>query len=159
VPTVPTVPSVPRWRLMNAFLAKWANLEKPTAARYMSVIEPGQSLAELPYIELCSRPPATAMAHVVIPPAEPPPPSTAAPGPSALKSQAVELWRDGKRFFVVTDDVDAQEAIRRFGARRGEIWTSGELELVARFEDQATRDAVEALKRELDGSLSQDDDS
>ena len=75
--------------------------------------------------ELCSRPPATAMADVVIPPVEAQPDSSSAPEPSALKSQAVELWRDGKRFFVVTDESDAQEAMRRFGARRGEIWTSG----------------------------------
>jgi hypothetical protein len=99
------------------------------------------------------------MADVVIPPVEAQPDLSSAPEPSTLKGQAVELWRDGKRFFVVTDDVDAQEATRRFGARCGEIWTSGELELVARFDDQATRDAVEALKRELDGSLSQHDGS
>ena len=74
----------------------------------------------------------------------------------SLKGRAVELWRDGNRFFLVADDEDAQEAMGRFGASRGEIWTRGELELVARFEDQAIRDEIEAFKRQTGGSLSPD---
>ena len=75
------------------------------------------------------------------------------PAPS-LKGQAVELWRDGKRFFLVSDEQDALEAMRRFGAHRGEVWTSGELELVASIPDQATRDEVESFKHQMDGCLS-----
>lgn len=37
----------------------------------------------------------------------------------SLKGRAVELWRDGNRFFLVADDEDALEAMQRFGARRG----------------------------------------
>jgi hypothetical protein len=77
-------------------------------------------------------------------------------GTSCLKGQAVELWRDGNRFWVVADEEDAQETIRRFGARRGEIWTPGEIEFVARIPDQAIRGEIEALKRQLDGRLSPD---
>ncbi len=73
-----------------------------------------------------------------------------------LKGQAVELWRDVNRFFIVADEEDAQEAIRQFGARRGEIWARSEVELIGRFEDQAVRDQVEAVKREMDGSLTPD---
>ena len=72
----------------------------------------------------------------------------------SLKGRAVELWRDGNRFFLVADDEDALEAIKRFGVRRGEVWTRGEPELVTRFQDQAIRDQIEALKRQTDGSLS-----
>jgi hypothetical protein len=72
----------------------------------------------------------------------------------SLKGRAVELWRDGNRFFLVADDEDAQEAMGRFGASRGEIWTRAELELVARFRDQAIRDEIETFKRKLDGALS-----
>src|SRR6516165_4653053 len=41
----------------------------------------------------------------------------------SLKGRAVELWRDGNRFFLVADEEDAQEAMGRFSARRGEVWT------------------------------------
>jgi len=74
----------------------------------------------------------------------------------SLKGQAVELWRDGRRFFLVADEEDAQEAIRRFGAHRGEVWTGAELELVASIPDQATRDEMESFKREIDGRLTPD---
>jgi hypothetical protein len=74
----------------------------------------------------------------------------------SLKGQAVELWRDGRRFFLVADEEDGQETIRGFGARRGEIWTPGEIEFVARLEDQDIRDEIAGLKRQLDGCLSPD---
>jgi hypothetical protein len=74
----------------------------------------------------------------------------------SLKGRAVELWRDGSRFFLVADDEDALEAMKRFGARWGEIWTRRELELVARVQDQAIRNEIEVLKRQTDGSLSPD---
>jgi len=57
----------------------------------------------------------------------------------------------------VADEEDAQEAIRRFGTRRGEVWISREIELVARFKDQDIRDEVANLKRQLDGCLSSND--
>jgi hypothetical protein len=84
-----------------------------------------------------------------------PEPTREAPAPS-LKGQAVELWREGSRFFAVADEADAQEAMKRFSAHRGEIWTPGEIELVARIEDQSLRDEVAGFKREMDGRLSSD---
>jgi hypothetical protein len=46
--------------------------------------------------------------------------------------------------------------MKRLGANRGEVWTSGEIELVARFEEQSIRDEIEALKRATDGALTTD---
>jgi hypothetical protein len=74
--------------------------------------------------------------------------------PTTLKGQAVELWREGHRYFVVADEADAQETMRRLGARRGEVWTGAEIELVASIPDQASRDEIEAFKRQLDGCIS-----
>jgi hypothetical protein len=71
-----------------------------------------------------------------------------------LKGHAVELWRDGSRFFLVADEEDAQEAIKRFGTHRGEIWIPTEIELVGRIEDQITRDEIADFKRQIGGRLS-----
>ena len=73
----------------------------------------------------------------------------------SLKGQAVELWSDlaGGRLYIVADEEDAQEAIKRFGAGRGEVWTPGEIELVAHIQDQAVRQEVAAFKRSLDGCV------
>jgi hypothetical protein len=87
--------------------------------------------------------------------ASPDPAEAPSPEPS-LKGQAVELWRDGSRFFIVADEQDAQETIRRFGARRGEVWIPAEIELVARFKDQSARDEIAAFKRQMDGVLRPD---
>jgi hypothetical protein len=48
-----------------------------------------------------------------------------------LKGQAIELWWDyaGGRAFIVADEEDAQEAIRRSGAHRGEVWIPLKLSL------------------------------
>jgi hypothetical protein len=84
------------------------------------------------------------------------------PGPEgaalSLKGQAVELRYDRAcgRVFIVADEEDAQETMRRFGARRGEVWTPGEIELVARFEDPAIRDEVAGFKRRMGGCFSPD---
>ncbi len=70
-----------------------------------------------------------------------------------LKGRAVELWcRDG-RIWLVADEADAQEVIRRFEGTRGECVTTGELELIGRIHDQASRDEVLAFKRELNGTV------
>lgn len=70
-----------------------------------------------------------------------------------LKGRAVELWRDGRRLFVVADEHDAQLVMRRLSASPGEVWTGGELELVAKITDQAIRDEVAAWKRATDGRV------
>jgi hypothetical protein len=76
----------------------------------------------------------------------------------SLKSHAIELWCDhaGGRVFIVADEADAQEAMRRFDARRGEVWLPGEIELVGRIEDQAIRDEVADFKRQMNGRFSRD---
>ena len=56
----------------------------------------------------------------------------------------------------VADEEDAQEAMRRFGVRRGEVWIPGEIELVARFRHQDIRDEAANFKRGIDDSLSRD---
>jgi hypothetical protein len=63
-------------------------------------------------------------------------------GKLPLKGHAIELWCDhaGGRVFIVADEADAQEASRRFGTRRGEVWIPAEIELVARFKHQDIRD-------------------
>jgi hypothetical protein len=86
------------------------------------------------------------------------PPEIEAGPDTTLKGRAVELWcdRTGGRVFIVADEGDAEEAMRRFGVRRGEVWTPGEIELVSRIDDQAIRDEIAAFKRKLDTALSQD---
>ena len=66
------------------------------------------------------------------------------------------FWLVRLAMAFVADEGDAQEAIRRFGGRRGEVRTPDEIELVARFKDQAIRDEVANFKRGIDGSLSRD---
>jgi hypothetical protein len=67
---------------------------------------------------------------------------------TTLKGHAVELWcdRTGGRVFIVADEEDAREAMSRFSARRGEVWTPGEIELVSQIEDQAIRDEIAAFE-------------
>lgn len=72
-----------------------------------------------------------------------------------LKDHAVELWRNGERYFIVADDEDAGLAISRWKASVGEVWTAQEIEIVARIEDQALRDEIQRFKRELNGRVTQ----
>jgi hypothetical protein len=82
-------------------------------------------------------------------------PDTEAAAPS-LKGQAIELWCSdaGGRVFIVADEEDAEEAIRRFGARRGQVWIPAEIELVAGIEDRAIREEIATFKRALNGIAS-----
>lgn len=71
-----------------------------------------------------------------------------------LKGTSVELWHDRMgRLWIVADEADA-EAMTRRGVRRGEVWTAAEIEMVARIEDQPTRDEIAAFKRCLSGAVS-----
>jgi hypothetical protein len=81
------------------------------------------------------------------------------PAAHSLKGTAVELWCDhaGGRMFIVADEADAQEAMKRFGTHRGEVWIPAELELVGRIEDQAIRDEIADFKRQIGGRLSRGD--
>jgi hypothetical protein len=136
------------------FLERWANPEpsKPPAPAILETassepIEAG-SRGVYPSANLPGMPERTQeeLAHAAV--------NDIDTSTTSLKGSAVELWRDSRRFFLVADDEDAREAMRRFGAHRGEVWTSGELELVAAIPDQATRDEIEHFKRELGGCLS-----
>jgi hypothetical protein len=93
------------------------------------------------------------------PKAEIPPVAAEWPERNTLKGQAVEVWYEpaGGRVLIVADEGDAQDAMQRFGARRGEIWTAVEIELVGRFADPAIRDEVMVFKRQIDGCLSPDE--
>jgi len=64
-----------------------------------------------------------------------------------IKGGAVELWRAGDRYFLVADDFDALALLAQGEAKRGEIWTAAEVEVVARINDQQMRDEVERWKR------------
>jgi hypothetical protein len=70
-----------------------------------------------------------------------------------LKGMAVELWRAGDRFFIVTGDSDRAAVVAGGIGRQGETWTAGEVELVAQVSDQDFRDEVERWKRAMDGKI------
>ena len=72
-----------------------------------------------------------------------------------LKDHAVELWRNGERYFIVADDEDAGLVISRLKASVGEVWTGQEIEIGARIEDQTLRDEIQRFKRELNGRVTQ----
>ena len=69
------------------------------------------------------------------------------------KGRAVELWRAGDRFFLVADESDRAAVVAGGIGRPGEIWTAGEVELVAQVPDQGFRDEVERWKRAMDGKV------
>jgi len=72
--------------------------------------------------------------------------------PVSLTHRAVELWRSGERFFLVTDGADARAVVERGIGNRGEVWTYAEVEVVARIADQSVRDEVEHWKRITNGT-------
>ena len=55
--------------------------------------------------------------------------------------------------FIVADEQDAQEAVKRLRASRGEIWTPNEIEFVARIADKAYVMEIAAFKRRLGGTV------
>jgi hypothetical protein len=71
----------------------------------------------------------------------------------SLSGQAVELWRAGDRYFLVADETDARLVVERKWGSRGEVWTAGEVEVVARIADQAMRDEIAQWKRTCDGKV------
>ncbi len=74
---------------------------------------------------------------------------------SLLKGSAIELRHDGMgRLWIVADEADAAIVIRR-GAERGQVWTSAEIEIVARIEDQATRDEIARFKARFNGTVNE----
>jgi len=74
----------------------------------------------------------------------------------SLKGLAVELWADrgGGRCWLVADQADAEIVAKRYGVPAGEIWTSTEIEIVAKIIDPAVVQEVARWKRRLDGTVS-----
>jgi hypothetical protein len=71
-----------------------------------------------------------------------------------LKGHAVELWCDSiGRLFIVADDEDAELAMRRYQATRGDIWTGPEIERVAHIADPESRWEIARFKRMLSGTV------
>ena len=73
---------------------------------------------------------------------------------STLKGHGVELWSDAMgRLFIVADDEDAELVAMRCHAKRGELWTSKEVTLIARIEDPEARLEIAHFKRTFSGKL------
>lgn len=71
-----------------------------------------------------------------------------------LKGRAVELWSTASgRLFLVADDDDARLAMERFGAPRGEIYTSAEARRIIAVKDPAVVAEIHDWKRRFDGVL------
>jgi hypothetical protein len=76
----------------------------------------------------------------------------AEPLENVLKGQAVELWSDSVgRLFIVADQEDAQAAMERFGARRGEIYTAAEARRIIAVKDPAVVAEIHDWKQRFDG--------
>jgi hypothetical protein len=76
------------------------------------------------------------------------------PPESVLKGSAIELWSTTSgRLFLVADDVDAVQAIERFGARRGEIYTASEARRIIALNDPAVVAEIHDWKRRFDGEI------
>lgn len=69
-----------------------------------------------------------------------------------LKGNAVELWSTAAgRLFLVADEADAREALKRFGLRRGEIYTGIEATRIIALKDAAAAAEIHDWKRRFDG--------
>jgi hypothetical protein len=80
------------------------------------------------------------------------PESEPEPLEEVLKGQSIELWSTAAgRFFLVADDADADQAMERFRARRGEIYTAAEARRIIAVKDPATVAEIHDWKRRFDG--------
>jgi hypothetical protein len=71
---------------------------------------------------------------------------------SVLKGQAIELWSTAAgRLFLVADEADTGQAMERFGARRGEIYTAAEARRIIAVKDPAVVAEIHDWKRRFDG--------
>jgi hypothetical protein len=69
-----------------------------------------------------------------------------------LKGRAVELWSTSTgTFYLVLDEDDAQQAMKRFGASRGEIYTVVEARRIVAVNDPVTVAEIHEWKRRFDG--------
>jgi hypothetical protein len=73
---------------------------------------------------------------------------------SLLKDRAVELWSDSAgRLFLVADEAEARQAMKRFGAPRGEIYTAVEARRIIAVKDPAIVAEIHHWKRRFDGAV------
>jgi hypothetical protein len=79
------------------------------------------------------------------------------PAPFDFDGHAVEFDVNGERHFLVAAEADAQGLIELDGVRRGEIWTTAELDVIAAIGDPAARHEIARWKRTLGGTLRADD--
>ena len=71
-----------------------------------------------------------------------------------LKGVTVELWSDAAgRLFLVADEDDAPMAIRRCGARRGEVYTAAEARRIIAIGDPDIVREIHEWKRQFDGII------
>ena len=69
-----------------------------------------------------------------------------------LTDRAIELWSTvAGRLFLVADEEDARQAIERFGARRGEIYTAAEARRIVAVNNPAVVAEIQEWKRRFDG--------
>jgi len=86
----------------------------------------------------------------------PMPPTPPNPEPelleAALQGLAVELWSTSAgRLFLVADEADARQAMERFGARRGEIYTAAEARRIVAVRDPVVVAEIHDWKQRFDG--------
>lgn len=68
-----------------------------------------------------------------------------------LRGRAIELWSTAAgRLLLVADEEDARPAIERFGAKRGEIYTSAEARRTITVDDPSGVAGIHDRKRRFD---------
>jgi hypothetical protein len=68
------------------------------------------------------------------------------------KGRAIELWSTSAgRLFLVADESDARQAMERYGARCGEIYTTIEATRIVAVRDAAVVSEIQDWKRRFNG--------
>jgi len=71
---------------------------------------------------------------------------------AVLKGQAIELWSTAAgRLFLVADEADARQTMKRFGTRRGEIYTAAEARRIIAVKDPAVVAEIHDWKQRFEG--------
>jgi hypothetical protein len=82
------------------------------------------------------------------------PESEPEPLEAVLKGQAIELWSTAAgRLFLIADEADARQAIVRFGAQRGEVYTAAETRRIVAVKDAAVVAEIHGWKQRFDGVI------
>jgi hypothetical protein len=73
---------------------------------------------------------------------------------SVLQGKAIELWSTAAgRLFLVASEEDARQAMERFGALRGEIYTAAEVRRIIGVNDPSVVAEIHDWKRRFDGAV------